>query len=108
MNKWQKKFIKTILKEKFLMGYKLASFDQYTFYPFEEYPETVIWNCTISYVIGEGLYWVINLSQDNDEPIKIHYTTINDGLFDKLREKQKAFDRGRERRRRECGYGLGR
>ncbi len=108
MNKEQKSFTKGILKKYYKEGYKLADIVSNTYYPFEEYPETVLWYCDIAYVIGEGIYWIVSISQENNEYIKIHYTTISDGLFAKLKEKQKAFDRNRERRRRECGYGLGR
>lgn len=108
MNKEQRDYVKGILKKYYKQGYKLADIVSNTYCPFEEYPETVLWFCDIAYVIGEGIYWIISISQENNEYIKIHYTTISEGLFSKLREKQKAFDRNTERRYRECGYGLGR
>ena len=108
MNKEQRDYVKGILKKYYRYGYKLADIKVNTWKPWEEYPESVIWFCDIAYVMGEGIYLIISISQENDERIKIHYTPFTDGLFSKLREKQKAFDRDRERRYRECGYGLGR
>lgn len=107
MNKEQRDYVRGILKKYYREGYKLANIVSNVYRPFEEYPETVLWFCDIAYVIGQGVYWIISISQENDERIKIHYTTFSEGLFTKLREKQKAFDRDMERRRRECGYGLG-
>lgn len=90
-NTEQRKAIRTILKKMYRKGYKLADIEAFSFVLDEE-AGTVMWVCSITYIIGFGQYQMIELKQEDSDVIEQRIFSFTEELVNRIEKKRPAYE----------------
>lgn len=90
-NTEQRKAIRTILKKMYRKGYKLADMEAFSFVLDEE-AGTVMWVCSITYIIGFGQYQMIELKQEDSDVIEQRTFSFTEELVNRIEKKRPAYE----------------
>lgn len=90
-NTEQRKAIRTILKKMYRQGYKLADMEAFSFVLDEE-AGTVMWVCSITYIIGFGQYQMIELKQEDSDVIEQRIFSFTEELVNRIEKKRPAYE----------------